>query len=318
MLWRALGLPRRPRRRAGVHRRVGRGAADRCSERSERGSMFTNCATTLEALVAAGARDRAAGFARVAEVAVATRSSTAVARGARRGARRRGDRARLPSTPRLGAARAAQRLRAARCRCAPRCCASSLTPQLGSRRAARAHGRLRRPRRLHRAEPGARRRELNALVARFEALTYDTVARARRAAGEDDRRRGDVRRRGARDRAADRAASSPTAPGTTRCCPRPGPGWRAGRRSPGRATTTAPSSISPTGSSRSRTRSTVIVVGRAATTRSRTTTGFSFQRLRGPQDPRHRPGRDLRWPGCDRRSDRPGVGPARRVAFGGT
>ena len=111
-----------------------------------------------------------------------------------------------------------------------------------------ARGRLRRPRRLHRAvAKGSTSTSSPSSLARFEALAYDTVAREQRAHREDDRRRGDVRRRAARGRGASRSrspsavAADPELPDVQgRCRLRIG-------RSPATATSTARSSTSPAG-----------------------------------------------------------------------
>ena len=134
-----------------------------------------------------------------------------------------------------------------------------------------ARGRLRRPRRLHRAQPELEDDELGALVARFEALTHDTVAGAGRPGGEDHRRRGDVRLRGAGGHAPRSRSGSPSGPVDDA-----GAARRAGRARlrvawwPARATTTGRSSTSRTGSSRSRTRA-ASSPPTSSTTPSRTT-----------------------------------------------
>ena len=198
--------------------------------------------------------------------------------GARRRARRRDDRAGVHREPRLGLALAASSTTCCGCRCATRCGASSPSTTSSATRP-HARRRLPRPRRLHRVEPGARGRRARRarLPVRGAHPRHDRGAR--RTAGEDDRRRGDVRLRGAGGHRADRAAAHRADRRRRGAARRARPGSRSGRSWPGRATTTGPSSTSRTGSSSSPTRA-PCWPRTSCTTRSPTTRAFSWGRSR--------------------------------------
>ena len=103
-------------------------------------------------------------------------------------------------------------------------------------------GRLPRPRRLHRVEPGARRRRARRARQPVRGAHARHDRGARRPGGQDHRRRGDVRLRSAGGHRQDRAFASRSGPVTTRCCPTRGVARvRVGRR-PGRRLLRAPSS----------------------------------------------------------------------------
>ena len=157
--------------------------------------------------------------------------------------------------------------------------------------------------------------ELNALVARFESVTYDTVARL---GGRLVKTIGDEVMFVAEDPAVGLQIALELTDRTHQdeVLPRRGPASPAGPRWPGKATTTAPWSTSRTGWSRSpgRSRSSC----RPSWPTRSATTGFTFQRLAEPAHPRDRPGGDLRGR-CGRRDPSRIAGRrtrARRVSSG--
>ena len=216
LLWRALGFPDVPDGEPRVHRRVGRGVApDQRALRRRRSSPTT----TPPTLVGAGPRGRRQAS-REWPRRCRTRSSESVfaARGA--GARRRG---RSPTAVDRGARLVDCSTRlidyALRVQVRAAVWRKLLTPQLasgeiprsrsassissGTPRSARSSTATSWPR----SSPGSRR------------VTYDTVAQLGGAAGEDDRRRGDVRRRGPGGRGCGSRSRSPTEPASTTSCP---------------------------------------------------------------------------------------------------
>ena len=171
MLWRALGFPDVPDGEAGVHRRVGRGVAapqralghvDVHERRRRRRRSSRRCGRSVPACRASPSRCR-------------TRSSRACSRRARPAPPTRRSRS-APSTRSTGSCSPGSTTSRCACRCAPRCCASSSLPSWDRARCPSSRSGfvdLVGYTALSQELDGA---ELNALVARFESVTYDTVA----------------------------------------------------------------------------------------------------------------------------------------------